>query len=185
MSRRMAAKHPTLDERRDHIRGDRSAPATLLEYGDYECPYCGQAHPVVKALILQLGPQLRFAFRHFPLATVHPHAQHAAEAAEVAGAQDRFWDMHDQLYENQGALDDVALLQYAAILNLDLTRFIEELSSHAYVDRVREDFIMGAREGVNGTPTFFINGRRHDSTFDFETLLAAIENEIASVGERR
>jgi protein-disulfide isomerase len=184
MSPKPAVKRPVLDERRDHILGPPSAPATLLEYGDFECPHCGQAHLVIKALQLQLGTSLRFAFRHFPLAIVHPHAQSAAEAAETAGAQDRFWDMHDTLFENQQALDDVALLQYAAFLNLDVTRFVEELASHVYQGRVREDFMLGAREGVNGTPTFFINGRRHDSTFDFETLLSAIESEIATTTGR-
>jgi protein-disulfide isomerase len=160
---------------RDHISGPASAPVTLLEYGDYECPYCGEAYPVVKSLQQRLGKRLRFVFRNFPLANAHPHAQHAAEAAEAAGAQGKFWEMHDSLYENQEALGDQDLIRSAGELGLDVARFTRELAEHHYAARVREDFLAGVRSGVNGTPSFFINGLRHDGSYDFESLLAGIE----------
>jgi len=159
---------------RDHILGRITAPVTLVEYGDYECPYCGQAHHGVKQLRQLLGHQLCFVFRHFPLTTVHPHAQHAAEAAEAAGAQGKFWEMHYVLFEHQHALDPDDLVRYAAALDLDLSQFTSELARHVYAPRVREDFMSGVRSGVNGTPSFFINGVRHDGSFDFDTLLNAI-----------
>jgi protein-disulfide isomerase len=166
---------------RDHILGPVDAPVTLLEYGDYECPFCGQAHVVVAELLNQLSNEMRFAFRHFPLTTVHPHAEHAAEAAEAAGAQGAFWEMHDLLYENQDALEDENLLQYAAMLRLDLKGFTQDLLTHAYAARVREDFMSGVRSGANGTPAFFINGRRHEGSYDFPTLYAAIQQALATV----
>jgi protein-disulfide isomerase len=160
---------------RDHIQGPATAPITLVEYGDYQCPYCGQAYPIVKELQERLGKRLRFIFRNFPLSTMHPHAEHAAEAAETAGAHGKFWEMHDALYENQEALDDEDLVQYASAVGLDPTRFTNEMTKHTQAARVREDFMSGARSGVNGTPTFFINGVRHDDAFDFDTLLKAME----------
>ena len=159
---------------RDHVRGPADAPAALVEYGDYECPYCGLAHPIVKELQRILGRQLRFAFRHFPLAEIHPHSQPAAEAAEAAGAQGRFWEMHDPLYKNQDALSDADLLNYADVLGLDLTRFVRELTDRTWEPRVREDFMSGVRSGVNGTPTFFVNGVRHDGPQDAGTLIEAL-----------
>src|SRR3981081_2105023 len=135
----------------DHIRGPADAPVTLLEYGDYECPHCGLAHPIVKEVQQRLGRQLRFAFRHFPLAEIHPHAEMAAEAAEAAGAQGRFWEMHDLLFKNQDALNDTDLLRYAEALGLELTRFVNELADRTWEPRVREDFMSGVRSGVNGT----------------------------------
>ena len=159
----------------DHVLGPKTARVTLVEYGDYECPRCGEAHPIVKSLQQLLAGQLRFAFRHFPLATVHPHAQHAAEAAEAAGVQRKFWQMHDVLFGYQDALEDDDLLQYAAALGLNLRRFTTELASHFHAPRVREDFLSGARSGVNGTPTFFINGVRHDGGYDLRALQDAIE----------
>src|ERR1700674_4560043 len=156
----------------DHISGPASAPVTLVEYGDYECPYCGEAYPIVKALQQRLGKRLRFVFRNFPLVNAHPHAQHAAEAAEAAGAQGKFWEMHDSLYEHQQALEDKSLIGYADELGLDVTRFTRELTEHHYAARVREDFLAGVRSGVNGTPSFFINGLRHDGSYDLESLLA-------------
>ena len=133
---------------------------------------------MVKALQKRLGDQVRFVFRNFPLAEAHPHAEHAAEAAEAAGAQGKFWEMHDLLYENQDALEDEDLVQYARALHLDVPRFVKEMEADAYLERVREDFRSGVRSGVNGTPTFFINGVRHDGPFDLGSLLAAIE-EVA------
>jgi protein-disulfide isomerase len=164
---------PPLNER-DHVLGPADAPITLVEYGDYECPYCGAAHPVVKEIVQRLGDELRFAFRHFPLARVHPHAERAAEAAEAAAAQGRFWPMHDLLFEHQDALEDEDLLTYASVLGLDVERFVQDLASGVYAPRVREHFMSGVRSGVNGTPTFFVNGRRHDGGYDLPTLLHAI-----------
>jgi protein-disulfide isomerase len=160
------------------MQGPPDAPVTLVEYGDYECPYCGEAYPVVKALQERLGDQMCFVFRNFPLTQVHPHAEEAAEAAEAAGAQGKFWEMHDLLYENQDALEPEDLVQYARALKLDLPRFVLEMREHVYVERVREDFRSGVRSGVNGTPTFFINGARHNGPFDLGSLLAAIEEAV-------
>lgn len=160
---------------RDHIRGPADAPVTLLEYGDYECPYCGLAHPIARAVQQEMGTVLRFVFRHFPLTTVHPYAEIAAEAAEAAGAQRNFWTMHDLLYDNQQQLDPPHLLAYAEALGLDLKRFGSELSQHVHAPKVREDFLSGVRSGVNGTPSFFINGVRHDGSWDFANLLAAVQ----------
>ena len=162
------------DGERDHIQGPIDAPIALLEYGDYECPACGQAHPIVKAIQQQLGDDLCFAFRNFPLTNVHPHAEHAAEAAEAAGEQGNFWGMHDMLFENQDALEDERLATYAAALGLDEVRLMREIIEGAYADRVREDFRSGVRAGVNGTPTFFINGERYDGARGLEPLLAAM-----------
>jgi protein-disulfide isomerase len=170
------AAHLTLPvSERDHVQGPETAPVTLVEYGDFECPYCGAAHPIVKAIQRQLEDQLRFVFRHFPLSTAHPHAMTAAEAAEAAGAQGRFWEMHDTLFENQQALDDVSLVTYARALGLDVERFEREMAAHVYAPRVREDFVSGVLSGVNGTPTFFINGARHDGSWDAESLLEALQ----------
>jgi len=169
-----AGLSPPVDERRDHILGPRNAPVTLVEYGDYECPYCGAAHLIVNQVLRSVGDNVRFVFRHFPLSQIHPHAQKAAEAAEAAGAQGKFWPMHHLLYENQRALDIPSLLAYADALDLDVDRFAQELASDVHAARVREDFMSGVRSGVNGTPTFFINGRRHDGGYDPQTLLAAI-----------
>jgi len=164
---------------RDHIQGPIDAPIALVEYGDYECPYCGEAYPIVKAIQEQLGDRLCFAFRNFPLVNSHPHAEHAAEAAEAAGAQGRFWEMHDLLYENQDALEDEYLARYAATLDLDVERLIKEVLAGTYTARVREDFRSGARLGVNGTPSFFINGVRYDGATDVEELLTALNEQPA------
>lgn len=170
---------PVSDER-DHIQGPAAAPVTLLEYGDYECPYCGAAYPIVKQVQAQLGDQLRFVFRNFPITTSHPHAEQAAEAAEAAAAQDRFWEMHDHLYEHQRRLGEADLRGYARELGLDVDRFSDDLAQHVHAARVREDFMSGVRSGVNGTPTFYINGVRHDDSYELETLLAAIEDASQS-----
>jgi len=164
---------PPVSER-DHIVGPATAAITLVEYGDYECPYCGAAHPIVKEVRRRMGNSLRFAFRHFPLSRMHPHAERAAEAAEAAGAQGKFWQMHDMLYENQAALEDDDLVTYAAAIGLDLERFGQDMLDGVHAARVRADFLSGVRSGVNGTPTFFINGHRHDGSYDLQTLLAAI-----------
>ena len=160
---------------RDHVQGPATAPVTLVEYGDYQCPDCGRAHPIVKQIQQRLGRQLRFVFRNFPLTHSHEHALQAAEAAEAAGAQGRFWAMHDLIYEHQRALETQHLLSYAERLGLDVGRFEQDLVGHVHLARVKADFEGGDRSGVNGTPTFFINGLRHDDSYDEETLLAALE----------
>ncbi|MGH2573131.1 MAG: DsbA family protein [Actinomycetota bacterium] len=162
-------------EDRDHVRGLADARVTLVEYGDFECPYSGKAYPIVKDVQERMGEQLRFIFRNFPLTTLHPHAEQAAEAAEAAAAQGRFWEMHDLLYENQRHLLDDDLRSYAQALDLDLDLFDEELAEHVHADRVHEDLMSGARSGVKGTPTFFINGLRHDDSYEFEALLLSLQ----------
>jgi protein-disulfide isomerase len=145
-------------EDRDHIQGPAAAPVTLVQYGDYECPYCGAAYPIIKEVQARMGGRLRFVFRNFPITTSHPHAQQAAEAAEAAASQGRFWHMHDLLYE--------------------------ELAEHVHAERVHEDFLSGVRSGVNGTPTFYINGARHDDSYEMESLLAALERAARAAPAR-
>jgi protein-disulfide isomerase len=163
---------------RDHVLGPATAPVTLVEYGDYECPYCGAAHGAVDQVRQALGNDLRFVYRHFPLSQIHPHAYQAAEAAEAAGAQGRFWEMHDLLFDNQDRLGVRDLIGYAGALDLDLEQFVTDLRGHAYAGRLREDFLSGVRSGVNGTPTFFVNGLRHDGGYDVESLLDAVRSEL-------
>ena len=160
----------------DHTLGPATAPVTLVEYGDYECPYCGRMHPVVRELRERLGDRLRFVFRHFPLDSVHPHARRAAEAAEAAAAQGRFWEMHDLLYENRENLDDESLGRYADELGLDVARFEDDLSERRHAPRVRDDRFGGERSGVEGTPTFFVNGMRYEGSLELQALLAAVED---------
>ena len=171
-----------VSEDRDHLRGPTDAAVTLVEYGDYECPYSGAAYPIVKQIQARMGGRLRFVFRNFPVASVHPHAERAAEAAEAAGAQGKFWEMHDRLFRSQPRLGDEFLSSYAERLGLDVDRFHKELSEHTYAGRIREDLASGDRSGVPGTPTFFINGVRHGGSFDFEILLAARERAAADEG---
>ena len=159
---------------RDHIQGPIDAPMTLVEYGDYECPYCGEAHYVVKAVQKRLGDRLCFAFRNFPLVNSHPHAEHAAEAAEAAHAQGKFWDMHDALFENQQALDDEDLAQYAAALDLDADRLIREIGAGMYIERIREDFQAGTRAKIDGTPAFFINGVLYEGEPEVDSFLEVL-----------
>ena len=165
---------PVSDER-DHIQGPAEAPVTLLEYGDYECPYCGAAYPIVQQVQAHMGDRLRFVFRNFPISTSHPHAEQAAEAGEAAAAQGRFWEMHDHLYEHQRHLEAGDLHTYAEELGLDVERFDRELAENVHAARVREDFMSGVRSGVNGTPTFYVNGNRHDGSYDLDSLVAALE----------
>ena len=162
----------------DHSQGSPDAVVTLVEYGDYECPHCGRAHPIVKEIQRRLGSQLQFVFRNFPLSEIHPHAQHAAEAAEAAGAQHKFWEMHDTIFEHQRALSDQQLVRYAVDLGADEGQFTRDFMSHVYQGRVREDFLSGIRSGVNGTPTFFINNIRYDSSWDADTLEQALRAAI-------
>jgi protein-disulfide isomerase len=165
---------------RDHVLGSPTAAVTLLEYGDYQCPYCGAAHPSVKQVRRLLGDDLLFAYRHFPTTQIHPFAFPAAEAAEAAGAQGRFWEMHDLLFTNQDRLAPGDLLGYAQTLDLDVEPFASDLREHTFAARIREDFMSGVRSGVNGTPTFFINGVRHNGGHDSESLLAALSTVPAA-----
>jgi protein-disulfide isomerase len=159
---------------RDHVQGPADARVTLVEYGDFECPDCGRAYPVLKAVQKALGPNLRFIFRHFPLLASHPHSSAAAEAAEAAGAQGRFWEMHDRLYEHQAALEEDDLRRHARKVGLDLNQFATDMRLHSYEGRVREDLASGAASHVHGTPTLFINGTRHDGPCDRSALVAAL-----------
>jgi protein-disulfide isomerase len=157
----------------DHVRGPIDAPVTLVEYGDFQCPFCGAAHPVVESVRASMGDDLQFVFRHFPLTTVHPYAEPAAEAAEAAGNEGRFWPMHDSLFLHQDRLAPPDLVARARALDLDIDRFTAELAEHAHAGRVREDMLGGVRSGVNGTPTFFVNGSRYDGPLDVPGLLHA------------
>ncbi len=159
----------------DHVCGPLEATVTLLEYGDYECSNCESAHYVVQKVRQRSGDCLRFVFRHFPLAAIHPHAQCAAETVEAAAAQGQFWPMHDYLYEHRQHCCDGAILRYAAVLGLDADRFEREIAEHQHAARVHSDLMSGFKSGVNGTPTFFIDGVRYDGPCATEALLAAIE----------
>jgi protein-disulfide isomerase len=150
----------------------------MVEYGDYECPHCGAAHPIVKLVLEHFGKNIRFVFRHFPLSQVHPNAEAAAESAEFAGAHRRFWDMHDAIYENQDRLGLPLLFALSGALGLSEASLREALVNGTYADKVKADFLGGVRSGVNGTPSFFINGRRHDGTYAFADLVAAVEANL-------
>ena len=165
---------------RDHAQGPADAPVTLVEYGDYECPHCGRAYAIVKAVQRSLGNDLRFVFRNFPLSKAHPHAEHAAEMAEAAGQNGKFWEMHDLLFENQDALEDQDLVAYAARLGIDPAWAFAALVDGLFVERVREDFASGVRSGVNGTPTFFINDARYDGLLHATSLLEALVSAAAT-----
>jgi protein-disulfide isomerase len=167
-----------VDPERDHIRGPEEASVTLVEYGDLECPYCGQAEPVLRELLAEHG-DLRYVWRHLPLSDVHPHAQLAAEATEAAAVQGSFWEMHDLLFEHQDELRPGDLQRYATELGLDVERFAGELRKHLYAPRVADDVDSADLSGVSGTPTFFVNGRRHYGAYDIETLAAAVRQAKA------
>ena len=156
---------------RDHVAGPADAPLTLIEYGDYQCPHCGKAYGIVEQVRERFAGRLRFAFRHFPLAKMHPKARLAAEAAEEAAVQGKFWDIHRLLFEHQKDLDPAHLLEYAKAAGLDEDRFRRDLEGHVHAARVQEDVSGGVRSGVNGTPTFFINGRRHNGGYELESLV--------------
>jgi len=167
-----------VDDGRDHVRGPEQAPVTVVEYADFECPYCGQAEPAVRELLRQYG-EVRYVWRHLPLTDVHPHAQMAAEASEAAAVQGAFWEMHDLLLDHQGALTMRDLVGYAGSLGLDGGRFFSDLRSHTGADRIREDTDSADLSGVSGTPTFFVNGRRHYGAYDIETLAKAVKLAMA------
>ncbi len=162
-----------VDDEHDHVRGPEDAPVTLVEYGDFECPFCGQAERVIRELMSDFG-DLRYVWRHLPLNDVHPHAQVAAEAAEAAAEQGAFWEMHDLLFDHQDALRPGDLVGYAAQLGLDVERFADDLRRHAGAGRVAEDVDGADLSTVSGTPTFFVNGRRHYGAYDVGTLSGAV-----------
>jgi Na+/H+ antiporter NhaA/protein-disulfide isomerase len=163
-----------IDPDEDHIRGPEDAAVTLVEYGDFECPYCGRAEPILRRLLSEIEDDVRFVFRHLPLTDVHEHAQLAAEAAEAAGAQGRFWEMHDLLFDHQDALTGRDLMRYAEELELDLERFHKDLKQHEHAPRVARDVESAELSGVSGTPTFFVNGLRHHGAYDIDTLKKAV-----------
>ena len=172
-------ENPTLTvpvNENDHVEGSENAGVTLVEYGDYECPHCGTAYSIVKKIQKKMGNKLRVVFRNFPLKQSHPHALHAAEAAEIAAQNGKFWEMHDMLFENQNDLDDESLKSYADKIGLDAGKFAKDLENGKFEEKVNEDFMSGVESGVNGTPSFFINGVRFNGSFDYENLIEALEN---------
>jgi Na+/H+ antiporter NhaA len=167
-----------VDPARDHLRGPEKSPVTVVEYGDFECPFCGQAEPAVRGLLRDFG-DVRYVWRHLPLNDVHPHAQLAAEAAEAAGKQDAFWEMHDRLFDHQDALTARDLVAHAGALGLDTERFAADLRKHAGAAHVSEDVDSADLSGVSGTPTFFVNGKRHYGAYDIESLSKAVKLAMA------
>jgi protein-disulfide isomerase len=166
--------------RNDHIRGPANAPITVVEYGDYECPHCGLAYPIVNQVLLSFSGRVQFVYRHFPLTEIHPHAEIAAESAEFASAAGLFWDMHDALFENQSRLSITTIFLIGAELGLPETAMRNALETGRYRNKVRSDFMGGVRSGVNGTPAFFINGVRHDGAYDYASLVSAIQTRAAA-----
>jgi protein-disulfide isomerase len=167
----------------DHVQGPANAEVTLVEYGDYECPDCASAFPIVKHLQRHFGERLRFVFRDFPLVQAHPNAEAAAETAEFAAAHGKFWEMHDLLFENQPRLGGALFLELARTLELSPAALSQALDDGLFTPRVRADFSGGARSGVNGTPTFFINGQRHDGSFEYVELLRVL-NQAAELARK-
>ena len=174
------AHEPLVIIEHDHVEGEAAAPITLVEYGDFECPYSREAVKTIQVLQREFGPELRFVFRHFPLAHKHPHAVQAAEAAEAAAAQGKFWAMYATLFARQWELEYGDLMDYAGELGLDKARFGEALDKHRHLDRVRADVGTGRQRGVTGTPTFFVNGHRQDGNDDVRALTAAIRKVLSS-----
>lgn len=164
-----------VDEARDHVRGRNDAPVTLVEYGDFECPDCGATYPMVNELEKRMGDKLRFVYRYYPLVESHPHAEHSAEVAEAAGAQGKFWEMFDTLYQNQRHLGDADLMKYAREVGLDTQRVEHEMEEGTYERRVEEDMESGDASGVEGTPTFYINGQYYDGDYSVEAMEKALE----------
>ena len=159
---------------RDHIEGDDEALVTLVEYGDYQCPYCGQAHPIIKQLQRSFGKGLRFVFRNFPLTRSHPYALIAAQAAEAAALQGKFWDMHDLIFEDQQNLEPKVLPKWAQNIGLDLDQFKTAVNERKVAKRIEEDYASGLDSGVDGTPTFFINGTHYEGEDDYDSLRSAL-----------
>lgn len=179
MEPQIATLSPPVDPERDHVRGGANARVTLVEYADFQCPYCGEAYPVVQDLLARFGDELRFVFRHMPLADLHPRAPFAAEAAEAAAAQGRFWEMHDRLFEHRLELSDEELRAHAEAVGVDDgARFDAELRDGIHSARVAEDLESGSRSGVPSTPRFFVNGVIHLGSASYAELLEAINTEL-------
>lgn len=168
---------------KDHIQGDPNAPVMMVEYGDYECPHCAHAYPIIKRVQKHCGKRLGFVFRNFPLNEIHPNAENAAETAEFAAVHDRFWEMHDGIFENQENLSEALLFDLAETLRMSAPNLRKALIGREYAPHVRNDFLGGVRSGVNGTPTFFLNGQRHEGPFEYEDLVAAIETAFQERNE--
>ena len=172
----MSLKIPVGEQ--DHIQGPATAKCTLVEYGDYECPHCGHAYPIVKRIQKHFGKKLRFVFRNFPLNEMHPHAESAAETAEFAGSKGKFWEMHDLLFENQESLGGALYTKLAKDIGLSADDLGRSLEKREFLAHVKSDFTGGVRSGVNGTPTFFFLGERYDGSFEYEDLLGAIQGAL-------
>jgi protein-disulfide isomerase len=166
----------------DHVQGAPDAPVTLLEYGDYECPWCGRAYPIIKRLQSELGDRLRVVFRNFPQSSVHPHASVAAQAAEAAAAQGKFWEMHDVIFQHQDDLTPPDLVHYALRIGLEVYRFQADLAAERYAKRVKEDYDGGVKSGVKGTPTIFINGRRYTGELAYDQMLTVVQVAYVNAG---
>ena len=160
----------------DHIQGNANAPIELVEYGDYQCPYCGHAYPILKNIQKKLGKNLKFVFRNFPLSEIHPNALNAAVSSEAASFQHKFWEMHDHLFEHQTRLDDASLVKYATQLHLDVEQFKNDFEKPELTEKVNDDFESGVRSGVNGTPSFFINGEKYNGDWEEEPFIEHLEN---------
>jgi protein-disulfide isomerase len=166
-----------VSESRDHIQGPVTAPVTLVEYGDYECPYCAQAYLITKEIQERLGEKLRFVFRNFPLTKIRPHAYETALAAEAAAAQGKFWDMYDYLFKHGQGVTNDGLRRSAASLGLNLTKFDSDFYNRLYSNHIDEDLQSGNSSGVKGTPTFFINGELYNGSWDLDSLLGTLDEE--------
>ena len=164
---------------KDHIQGNKNASLELVEYGDYQCPHCGRAYPIIKAVQEAMGNNLKFVFRNFPLTQAHPDAFNAAVAVEAAGLQHKFWEMHDIIYENQEILDWENLLLYAKTIELNLTSFKTDIKKDSVTSKVEDDFESGIRSGVNGTPSFFINGEKYEGSWDAYDLIEYLTSQLA------
>jgi len=176
----MSQLKPPVDKN-DHTEGLPNAPITLVEFGDFECPHCGAAYPVIKEIQKAFKKQLRFVFRPFPLSNVHPHALQAAAAAEAADRQHRFWPMHDMLFENQDRLDRRSLVAYAKALELDLEQFNKDIDDPRIAGKIEASFESGVRSGVNGTPSFYINGSKYNGGNDYDSLERGLQQVLADI----
>jgi len=166
---------------KDHILGNPNATLELIEYGDYECPFCGRAYPILKDIKQKLDGDIKFVFRNFPLSKIHPHAFMAAVATEAAARQGKFWEMHDIVFENQRSLDEENILRFASLLGLDTDRFREDLQDKLLVEKVEKDFESGLRSGVNRTPSFFINGEKFEGDWATGELLEYLKSQLAAI----
>lgn len=166
----------------DHLQGSKNAPIVLVEYGDYQCPYCGAAYPVIKKLQEHFGDKMLFVFRNFPLVSSHAHSLDAALAAEAAAHQSQFWKMHDILYEHQNQLDSNHLYSYAKSLNLDMNRFEKDIKKSQTIEHIREDMEAGEESGVDGTPSFYINGRKYHGASDYDEMKEYIDGLMRDLG---